>query len=158
EFITAIRRHVLDDWAAQGNRFTPQERVLLAAHLAHYAFHGNYILDETPDETRQIEALIRRIETETNAAGAAAIAILACYRPWDVLTAASAILERFRTVKPLDSVVKLQIADDLALRATMASIASAPAIGEGVSSDVRRQYEDFPYPLWSVPEKAILLQ
>jgi trans-aconitate methyltransferase len=60
---------------------------------------------------------------------------------------AGAILQRFADEGVLAEVVQAQIADHIALGERARSIRSITRVDEA-SLDVRRQYEDFPYPRW----------
>jgi 2-polyprenyl-3-methyl-5-hydroxy-6-metoxy-1,4-benzoquinol methylase len=158
EFVVHIRRHLLADMHARAPRLTPQERLLLASSLAHYAFRSDYILEESADEAQQAEALRLRIETGTEVPrDTGLIAMLACYRPLHALSNARAILECFES-GPLADLVKLQIGVEFALREVEPAIPSRTGIAEGASRGVQRQYEDFPYPQWSLPAQDIILQ
>jgi tetratricopeptide (TPR) repeat protein len=101
EFITHIRRHLLNDLGSERSKFTPGDHLTLAAALSHYAFFSDFLLSLTAEEESKIEALTNRIESETSAAkDASSIAVLACYRPLYGLANATEILENFTKPHP----------------------------------------------------------
>ena len=157
EFITHIRRHLLDDLEAHA-RLPAQDYVALASALSHYAFFTDFILDITQDEQKRIDALRHGVETQSDTArNGAAIAILACYQPLYGLANAKEVLANLKT-KPLADVVKVQIGDYFALCEVAASMPSLTDIDEGLSAKVREQYESFPFPRWRALSKQSLLK
>src|SRR5674536_110460 len=59
---------------------------------------------------------------------------------------------------PLSDVVQAQIADYFSLREAAATVLSITEINDGVSTNVREQYESFPYPCWNAISKETLLR
>src|SRR5215471_3087477 len=149
EFLTHIRRHLLDDFGDGHARFSPREFAILASALSQYAFLTDYILDADESERERIARLIQNVEASPpSLADGAKIALIACYQPLYGLKNARALLETFQSEHPLCEVVKTQIEDFFALREAAASIPSLTEIDEGVSAKVRELYEAFPYPRW----------
>jgi ubiquinone/menaquinone biosynthesis C-methylase UbiE len=148
EFVTHLRRQLLEELGVQADSLAGPQHVELASAVSHYAFLTDFILDETPDEQERVARLKAAIEAEpTTAAGGAAIATMACYRPLWSLRNASALFEKFANDSVLAGVVRAQIGDDIALRERARSIRSITPVDE-TSAEVRRQYEEFPYPRW----------
>jgi ubiquinone/menaquinone biosynthesis C-methylase UbiE len=148
EFVTHVRCQLLDELDVQAGHLTAEEHVVLASSVSHYAFLTDFILDETEDEQQRIARLKTAIESSPAAAmSAQAVAIMACYEPLYALRNAPSILQRFAHEGVLAGVVKSQIADYIALRERARSIRSITPIDKA-SVEVRRQYEDFPYPRW----------
>jgi SAM-dependent methyltransferase len=159
EFVTHIRWHLLDELVAPRNRFTKGEYIALASALSHYALFTDFILDETEEERKRIDALRHRIETDREtAARAEAIAIFACYRPLHLLTNAKDILEAFENDEMLADVVQAQIADHVSLCEMAATIPSIAPVADETSLRVREQYEGFPYPRWKTFSKRLILE
>lgn len=157
EFITHVRRHLLEDYGA-GKKFTREETVTLAAALAHYAFNTEYILDCTEEEQKKVDALHASIESGGQAGhDGAAIAIVACYAPLSTLKHAAVIAGAVAELPELADVVKEQVADCHALRGHVSSIATLTPIDDSVSAKVQEQYEEFPYPRWKSFSTTTLL-
>src|SRR5262245_22356337 len=86
DFVTQLRRHLLDAFTARGGRFGAEECITIASTLSHYALFTDFILEETDRETARIDQLQCWMETEPETAeNAAALAIFACYRPLHTL-------------------------------------------------------------------------
>lgn len=148
EFLTRLRRALLDDLAARKKRFGDGFAPLAAA-LAQYCFHTEYIFDLGKDEERQAEALRARIEA--GGAGEMEIAVHACYAPPYTLSNALKIEADFASSPALKEMVATQLTHPFRLMKKRAEIPALTPIGEGVSSEVRAQYEEFPYPRWHAP-------
>ena len=158
EFVTDIRRHLLDQFSKEKEGRFPHERyIVLASALSHYVFFTDFILEETRHEEERIGALRRRIEAGT-AVTAAAIALLACYRPLYALSNADDILETFKNTSILSEVVKAQISDHEALRQVAVSIPALSSVADKTSLHVREQYEAFPYPRWKTLWKRQIIE
>jgi len=149
EFITHVRRHLLEDYGV-GAKFTHERSVTLAAALSHYAFNTEYILDGTEEEDEKVQAMCAAVERDGGTErDAAAVAIVACYVPLHRLKNAAAIAEGMAASPELGDVVKKQIADHEARRRIAASIVALTPIEDPVSAKVQEQYEEFPYPRWT---------
>jgi hypothetical protein len=158
EFVTDIRRHLLDQFSKEKEGRFPHERyIVLASALSHYVFFTDFILEETRHEQERIGALRWRIEAGT-AVTAAAIALLACYRPLYALSNADDILETFKNTSILSEVVKAQISDHEALRQVAVSIRALSSVADKTSLHVREQYEAFPYPRWKTLWKRQIIE
>lgn len=144
EFITHIRKHLLGDFGLN-RKFSAEEGVTLAAALSFYSFHTDYIFDCTEEELEKVAALRAEVEAggQQNA-----IALLACYMPLHRLKNRGDIERRFSASPDLADVVKLQISDHIALQEAAARITAITSIDDEVSTKVREQYEEFPYPRW----------
>ena len=144
-FLTYLRRMLLEG-VHGGNQILPPERSLpLAAALAHYCFFVEYILPVEPAEQAMVDMLTRAVE-QSATPGAAALAVLACYRPLGTLANAAQIAAG----DLLDdaALVKLQIADGQAQAELRAGIEAITPVSDEVSLKVQAQYEAFPYPRW----------
>lgn len=118
--------------------------------IARQCFVNEYIFDETPEERSMVEMLVARTETALRngrTVAPEAIAIIAAYQPLHT-TRLGALLADYDAPAPLAAVLDQQIKQPLAEQALRGSIASLTPIGEGVSTTVRRQYEENPYPRW----------
>ena len=146
DFVVAVRRHLLDALSQQGD-FPREEYVALASALSHYALFTDFILEEAAGEQERIGKLCKQIETGSQQ-NAAAIAMLACYRPLHELVNADEVLERFRNTASISDVVMAQIREHRSLRQAAASIPTLASVPGETSQSVREQYETFPYPRW----------
>lgn len=144
-FLTYLRRMLLD-CVQGGNQILPPERMLpLAAALAHYCYFIEYILPVDAAEQTAVDALTRSVE-QSAAPGAAALAVLGCYKSLGTLTNAAAIAAGDLIGDA--ALVKLQIADGLAQQKLRAGIEAITPVNDDVSRAVQAQYEAFPYPRW----------
>ncbi len=125
--------------------------VEVIAALSHYCFYTEYIFDVTPDEQRAVEALKTKIDA--GGASPADVAIYACYAP--LMTLANVTSLPFTGI---EDVIELQVKEALALRATRLTIEAATPIDAGISSKVRAQYEESPYPRWRTCPKFIFAE
>jgi SAM-dependent methyltransferase len=156
EFIVRVRRHVLDELRKNGG--LPREGYIdLASALSHYAFLTDFILEEADHEQAQIGELQRRVETEPPR-DAAAIAMLACYRPLHALANAGDVFRTFKHTKIVSEIVKTQIADRDSLKQAAASIPTLTPVAHETSLRVREQYEGFPYPRWNTLSKRHVVE
>lgn len=136
-FIASLRRALLE----HKDNDNP-DIAAIAAAVACYAFNGEYILEFTAQEESALAAL--RSEVQSGKAGALGILILAAYEPLYALPDAKALADACADAQ----VAALQVHAPLALETRKDSIPSLTDIGQGVSSAVRAQYEEFPYPRW----------
>jgi len=158
EFITSIRRHLLDELDAPARRLRDEEIVTLASAVAHYALYSEFIMEVSEDERTKTHALRKRVETPKGAADSSALAVLACYMPLHTLENARAILALHKDSGPLASLVLSHIADHFRLTETAGEIPLLTEIHEDASIRVRDQYESFPYPRWKTISRDRLLR
>ena len=130
KFLTGLRRRLLE------KRFLPDEHEALAVALTQYCFTTEYIFDVTPCEQKLVDDLL--IAIETGALDRDGAAILACYRPPYALPASPLITTLFKN----------QIESWRAQQEIQKTIVPLTEIKDEVSSKVREQYEEFPYPRW----------
>lgn len=158
EFIVSIRTHLLEDQKADAKKFTRQESLLLSEALSHYAFQTDYILAMTPDEKKTIEALRHKIEsTRDMPFEPLEVSIFSCYMPLYTLSNAERIAEQRDLFPEIASIIDTQILEYNSLKKTTQMISSLTSIDAGTSSEVKEQYESFPYPRWkSISQSGIL--
>lgn len=144
EFLTQLRRTLL----LQPERMTPDARLSLAAALSHYCFNTEYIFPVTAEELQAVGKLDD---------SATAIALRACYAPLSSPAYAQKPLAAAAGVPELATVIQLQVTEAQALAAARDTIPALTPIADSVSQEVRRQYEESPYPKWkSIPARLIL--
>ncbi|MBW8906530.1 MAG: class I SAM-dependent methyltransferase [Betaproteobacteria bacterium] len=107
--------------------------------IAHQCFNTEYVLDETPRENERIAAL--------RPAALYDWALYAAYRPLHTLEGAERLPAALAST-PLASLAERQILEPLEERRLAGAIASLGETSDRVSSAVRAQYEQNPYPRW----------
>ncbi len=158
EFLTHVRRHMLDDRERAQKRLAPDERLALAASLSHYCLRTDYIFDCPEAEQQKASALRALVENSAPSPDMAAdIALLACYMPLGSLKNAELILQAYSSYPVMTEVVQSQIADWNELRDIATAIEAITEIDDPVSTQVREQYETFPYPRWTTLSPAAIL-
>jgi SAM-dependent methyltransferase len=149
QWLTGIRAAILQTALADK---PPVDSDLLAfsAALAQQCFINEYIFALAPEELTSVDHLNELVNDALSAAAPVEplqLAALAMYRPLHTLPGASVLAER-SWPEPLAAVVTQQVlepAEEQRLRATMPRLT---AIGDGVTAQVRQQYEENPYPRW----------
>jgi SAM-dependent methyltransferase len=155
EFVADVRRHLLDAFSKNGG--FSDDYVTVASALSHYASFADFILEETKAEQNRIDDLRREIETGMTRS-AAAIVLLACYRPLCSLANAGDLLDAFKNNEIVSEVVQAQIADPIVLRQIADSIPALSPVSDPTSLNVRGQYEAFPYPCWRALSKRHIVE
>ncbi len=125
--------------------------------LADQCFLNQYVFAETDDERAQAGRLRATVEAalaEDRPVDAASLMALACHVPLHAL-ADAAKLPALQWPAPVQATLAAQVAEPLHERQLQAGIARLTPIGEGVSSAVRRQYEENPYPRWLKTEPVV---
>src|SRR3954465_611723 len=107
--------------------------------IAHQCFNTEYVLDETRNESERVAAL-RPTELYD-------CALYAAYRPLHTLESAERLAGALAST-PLASLAERQILEPLEERRLAGAIASPGETSDRVSSAVRAQYEQNPYPRW----------
>jgi tetratricopeptide (TPR) repeat protein/SAM-dependent methyltransferase len=116
----------------------------LATAMAAYCFNTDYIFDVTPEET----AALKSLQDD----GAFVTALRACYAPLGSYPQPETLAKKHAGNNALASLLREQVEEPQALAALRARIPALTPISRGVSTLVRGQYEESPYPKWkSVP-------
>lgn len=126
----------------------------LACALAHQCFMNEYVFALSSVERTQsqqlVDRLVRSLEIGTGIVPVE-LAIAACYTPLHRLPLAERLTAR-PWPQSLDALLTLQLRQPLAERADQATIPVLTEIEDPVSRRVRDQYEENPYPRWTVPQ------
>ena len=127
----------------------------LYAALAQQCFITEYMFAQSDDETTKAAGL-RDLLNDRLAAGGDISALLAvtvaCYFPLHTLPMA----ERLRDwPEPLGDLLRQQVREPLEERRDRAAIPAITAVDDSVSLQVRQQYEENPYPRWTVIPPAM---
>jgi tetratricopeptide (TPR) repeat protein/SAM-dependent methyltransferase len=128
-----------------------------AADLARQCFVNEYVFAQSAEERAAAERLAAAIAGMLDAGreiAAAALAVLACYRPLHAVPAAHRLLSR--TWPPcVAGLLAQQISEPAEEAAIGATLTALTAIDDDVSRRVREQYEANPYPRWVAPMPAV---
>lgn len=146
--LAQLRRAML----LERNTLTTEPKALpFAAAMALYCFTNEYALTETTAETEAVKAL----ETEIGARICGGqqldklfLSVLAAYRPLHTYPWAPALSD-MTWCTALEPIVIRQINEPLEEKELDHGIKALTLIDDGVSSAVREQYEQNPYPRWS---------
>ena len=142
--LTSLRRAIL--------QATDDPAVLrLSVALAVQCHLNEFIFEETPEDRRQVEALIERVRAELRSGGSpaplAVAAIAAHRRLGEVLPALEPWLE---TADPeLGEIARLHFIEPREEARLAAALPSLTPIVDGTSAAVRAQYEHHPFPAWT---------
>ncbi len=140
--LTSIRRDLL---TAAGDPAALRLSVALAiqCHL------NEFIFTETPEDRRQVEALIERIRADLRSGGspsAQAVAAVAAYRR---LGEALPEIEPWLKTDELGDIARLHFTEPREEARLAAAMPNLTPIGDEVSAAVRAQYERHPFPVWT---------
>lgn len=156
QFLTHLRRFLLDEIDAENPHFTPEEYTKLAAAIGAYCSFNEYIFDYTEEEESIYMELAKRVENDSDlAADTRYVALLGCYMPLYKLRNAKHIAELNREDSQLSGMIRRQLDDYFSLRDTAATITPITEISDEVSKMVQEQYEEQPYPKWRDFSKLI---
>lgn len=118
--------------------------------LARQCFINDYAYDLDDAEQAAVDSLGAQIQAAI-AAGAPIppgwIAVYAAYQPLIGLEGAPSLLER-PDLEPVAALLRQQIREPLEEHRLAASLPALTAVRDGVSQQVRQQYEESPYPRW----------
>jgi SAM-dependent methyltransferase len=147
-WLTALRADFLD--AALAGRPAGDDLIAFAGALARQCFINEYVFNVTPAENDALAKLTAIVAGAlANKAGVSPLqlATLAMYTPLHTLADAAALTE-LALPAPVAAVVAQQVREPLEEQALRATIPRLTEIGDGVTAEVRQQYEENPYPRW----------
>jgi tetratricopeptide (TPR) repeat protein len=157
QFLIALRAVVLG-WA-EGTPPAPTEMphvIELGASLAQQCFVNEYVYDLTEDEAQCVQRLHDSVATAL-ASGATVpplhVLAVAAYRPLRDLPGSERLLQQ-AFPDAVRRVLLQQIDEPRREAEAVASIPLLTPIEDSVSLEVRRQYEENPYPRWIKPAPA----
>lgn len=151
--LTSIRRVLLEIAVTTD---VDEEAFEFACSLARQCFINEYVFAITPEEERQVEELtsaVNRALSDGLTPSALKLAVLASYVPLGSLPRAASLLDRHWPA-PLGALLAQQVSEPLEERRSYQSIPRLTEIAAGVSSSVRDQYEQNPYPRWVIPPRV----
>lgn len=151
--LTSLRGAILV-WAERGSLSGAQadHALEIGCSLAQQCFINEYVYGCADDESRSADRLqadvLRALE-----AGAPIpplmVAALAAYRPLHRIPGAASLLQR-ELPAPLRRVLVQQVQEPLQEAEIARSIPCLTSIDDAVSADVQKQYEENPYPRWTI--------
>jgi SAM-dependent methyltransferase/tetratricopeptide (TPR) repeat protein len=144
-WLTALRASIL---RAVVRRELPAGGGTLAfcSALAQQCFINEYVFFAAPDEAEML-ATLRTLALEQIDAGV--LLALAMYHPLHELAGADALAARSWPA-PVTAVVRQQIIEPREETALRGVIPHLTPIADGITAQVRQQYEENPYPRWAV--------
>jgi Tfp pilus assembly protein PilF/SAM-dependent methyltransferase len=148
--LIAARKSLLEQAIATDAMSTDDNVLTFFCALARQCFINEYVFVGSDDETRQLQKLLEDLETAVRTKAtipALQLAAVAAYVPLHSLSAAEALSAR-SWPDAIASVVAQQVREPLEEREIRSSIPALTTIEDEVSKNVRRQYEDMPYPRW----------
>ncbi|WP_166298452.1 class I SAM-dependent methyltransferase [Bradyrhizobium sp. 2S1] len=123
-----------------------------ACALARQCFINEYVYAQTEAESQLAGELRDRLLRDLASGAAIApltLAVVAAYFPLHALPAADALLRRDWPA-PVAGLLKVQLREPFEEMAERSAITALTAIENSVSVEVMRQYEENPYPRWTV--------
>ncbi len=147
--LTAIRRELLVALLSEGSAASVESIFDFACALAQQCFLNEYVFGLSAAERSLVARLNDRVAQAGAASAPADLAVLGCYLPLHGLPAAARLLDR-PWPKPLDTLLTRQVREPLAEASDVAAIPALTAVEDSTSRMVQQQYEESPYPRWTV--------
>jgi ubiquinone/menaquinone biosynthesis C-methylase UbiE len=129
-----------------------EDTVAFACALAQQCFINEYVYVQTGDETELSITLRDRLRQDLTSGAAitpVTLAVVGAYFPLDTMPMAQALLQRHWPAV-LDGLLQLQVREPLEERHDRAAIPALTPVKDGLSLQVMRQYEENPYPRWTI--------
>ena len=125
--------------------------IAFAGALAQQCFINEYVYPQDAEETQLATTLRDRLQHLTSGTDLTplALAVVAAYFPLHSLPNAEA-LQRWQGPVALSGLLQQQIREPLEEMRERAAIAVLTPVKDSVSVDVMRQYQDNPYPRWTI--------
>jgi SAM-dependent methyltransferase len=146
--LTGLRAAILR--AALAGEPRGDNALAFASALAQQCFINEYVFAVAPEELDQV-ARLKAMLSEALSRGTPihpmALVAFGMYGALHTLPGAQALVER-PWPPPAAAVVSQQVSEPLEEQALRATMPRLTAIGDGVSAQVRQQYEENPYPRW----------
>jgi SAM-dependent methyltransferase len=149
-FLTAVRQALLVALTNNDEAVSGTDVLDFACALAQQCFLNEYVFALSEAERESVGGLYDRVGQGGTTATAAELAVLGCYRPLGSLPGAAKLLEQ-PWPKAVDTLLTRQVREPLAEASDMAAIPALTAVEDPTSRSVQQQYEENPYPRWSLP-------
>jgi SAM-dependent methyltransferase len=134
------------------------ELIELVAAIARQCFINEYVFAESAEEGRQsvkLKELLERKVTEGHEIAPPLLAIVAAYFPLHSLSAAAELAGR-KWPEPVAELVRQQVCEPLEEAHDRPTIPRLTPVDDAVSVRVMQQYEENPYPRWTISPSAAL--
>jgi SAM-dependent methyltransferase len=159
-FLTQLRFSLLalanDNLSAPGN--ADEEVTSLFCAVAQQCFNNEYVSDQS-DEEMQLAGRLRDLLLRKMASGddipQLLLAAVACYFPLHTLNGAETLLAA-RWPPHAAALVRQQVREPMEEKADRPAIAVLTTIAGDTSLSVKQQYEENPYPRWTIDRLAAL--
>ncbi len=148
--LTTERRALLDRFGSDPAA-APNDPLGFAEALARQCFINEYVFAISDDEQRKVDALNDAVSARLatgEPVAPMALALSAAYAPLHML-AGSEQLAAAADMHPLGALITQQIREPHMERDIRATIPALTPITDAVSTAVRAQYEEHPYPRWT---------
>jgi SAM-dependent methyltransferase len=144
-WLTALRASILA--AVSSSALSADgDTIAFCSALAQQCFINEYVFAISPDEAAQVEQL--KTKAVSQQVEPAALLALAMYMPLHQVAGADAIASRSWPA-PVAAIVTQQIVEPREEAALRDTIPHLTPIADGVTAQVRQQYEENPYPRWA---------
>lgn len=156
--LTELRRALLSIAASDVAARLDEEQIGLFCALAQQCFNNEYVFAQGVDETERIGRLRDLLEQKAAADQDVApllIAAVGAYVPLHSLAEAKKLLTA-HWPPAAAALVRRQIGEPLQEREDRSAIPALTAIEDSTSLQVRQQYEENPYPRWTIDRLAAL--
>jgi SAM-dependent methyltransferase/tetratricopeptide (TPR) repeat protein len=159
-FLTGLRQALLRlaDNEAAGAAGLQDAALGLFCALAEQCFLNEYVFAQTAEETgraEQLRALLQRKLDEAADVAVGLVAAVGSYYPLHAIPNAGSLLAR-AWPDDAEGLIRQQIKEPLQESADRAAIPALTAIESGTSIEVMRQYEENPYPRWTINPLSLL--
>ncbi len=156
-WLTAMRAALLASALEDGDgEEAPPTALALRAALARQCFINEYAWVRSASETAQLGRLRAQVEAAAGSGAlprASQVLALASYEPLHTLPGADTLADRQQASWPeaVRAVWRQQVDEPRQEARLRAGLKRLTEIAQGVSSQVRQQYEENPYPRWTRP-------
>jgi SAM-dependent methyltransferase len=159
-FLTALRQALLRhaDNEAAGAAALQDEALGLFCALAEQCFLNEYVFAQSAEETGRAErlrALLQRKLDDSTDVAVGLVAAVGSYFPLHALPKADTLLAR-KWPDYAEGLIRAQVSEPLQEIADRTAIPALTAIDSGTSAEVMRQYEENPYPRWTINPLSLL--
>ena len=160
-FLTGLRQALLrlaDYGSASGSVALPEDVLGLFCALAEQCFLNEYVFAQTAEETSRAETLRALLQQKLNDGADVPVGLVAAvgaYFPLHAIPKAEALL-RSKWPDYAAGLLRQQVKEPLEEIEDRAAIPALTAVDNGTSVEVMRQYEENPYPRWTINPLSVL--
>ena len=159
-FLTGLRQALLRlaDYGAAGSVALPDDVLGLFCALAEQCFLNEYVFGQTAEETSRAEPLRTLLQQKLGHGADAPIGLVAAvgaYFPLHAVPKAEALLS-LKWPDYAAGLLRQQVKEPLEEIEDRAAIPALTAVDNSTSVEVMRQYEENPYPRWTINPLSVL--